>query len=167
MRDLFEKSAVDLEDDLQMARQHVLQQIDGPLLERLGHERVIGVSAGGIGDLPGAIPVEIVLVHQHAHQLGDGEGRVRVIELDGDLVRKLIEAGVVALIDADDVAHGTGDQKILLNQTQLPAGGDGIAGVEHLGNRLGLDLFLDGADVVAVVEDANVEFVGCAGREQA
>ena len=36
--------------------------------------------------LPGLVPVEFVLVDQQAHQLGDGQRRMGVVELDRDLV---------------------------------------------------------------------------------
>lgn len=37
-------------------------------------------------DGPGARPAEAVLVHEQPHELGDRERRVRVVELEGDLV---------------------------------------------------------------------------------
>ena len=63
----------------------LLQQADRPAFEGLGHQGVIGVADRSAGDLPGLVPLEVVLVDQQAHQLGDGERRMGVVELDGDL----------------------------------------------------------------------------------
>ena len=37
--------------------------------------RVVGVGEGAAADVLRLVPAQIVLVHQHAHQLGDGHGR--------------------------------------------------------------------------------------------
>ncbi len=79
-----EEPVVDLEDDHQVPRQHAPQHGHGPLLERLGHQRVVRVRDRPLRDVPGGVPVESLLVDQHSHQLRDGDGRVRVVELDGE-----------------------------------------------------------------------------------
>ena len=47
-----EEARVDLVDDLQMARQQRLEQVDGPALERLGQHRVVRVGARLHHDVP-------------------------------------------------------------------------------------------------------------------
>ena len=81
-----EEALIDLVDDLQMARQEALEQRDRPGLERLRHERVVGVGEGAHGDVPRRVPLQAMHVHEDAHQLGDGDGRVGVIQLERDLV---------------------------------------------------------------------------------
>src|SRR3712207_8323725 len=44
------------------------------------------VAEGGLGDGEGLVPLQVLLVHEDAHQLGHGDGRVGVVELDGRLV---------------------------------------------------------------------------------
>lgn len=45
-------SLVDLVDDEKMSRQQLLEQKDGPALQRLRENRVVGVGAGLTGDVP-------------------------------------------------------------------------------------------------------------------
>ena len=61
---------------------------DAPLLERLGQQRVIGVGKGARDEAPRLVPRHAVLVVEEPHQLDDGDRRMRVVELDGDLVRE-------------------------------------------------------------------------------
>ena len=82
---------------------------------------------------------------------------MRVVEMDGDLRRKCIEARVVAFVAAGDVAKAAGDEKILLDETQFLAGCDGIGRVKDFRNRLRSDLLLHRPQIVAVVEDLHVE----------
>ena len=63
-----------------------LEELDRPLLQGLGQQRVVGVGQGADGQVPRLVPAELGLVEQDAHQLGDGHRRVGVVELDGDLV---------------------------------------------------------------------------------
>ena len=122
-------------------------------LQRLGQQGVVGVGEGRAGDLPGLVPVHAVLVDQQAHQLGHGDRRVGVVELDGEL---LVEArpGRPASLDAgaDHVLQRAGDEEVLLLQPQLLARLGLVVGVEHLGDVLGDHLVLDRAVVVADVE---------------
>ena len=74
---------VDIEDDLEVARQEVLQKRDRPLLESLGQNRVVRVEEGLGDDRPGVVPADLLLVNVNAHELDDGKSRVRVVELDG------------------------------------------------------------------------------------
>ena len=94
--DLVEQAPVDLEDDLEMAREQQLEPRQWPLLQRLGQERVIRVGERPSGEIPGLVPAEVRLVEQNSHQLGDGQRRVRVVELDGDLAGKRVPVGIGA-----------------------------------------------------------------------
>ena len=70
-----QEAEVDLLDDLEVPRNHAGEQRARPHLERLGQQRVVGVGERRARDLEGALEGHPVLVHQHAHQLGDGERR--------------------------------------------------------------------------------------------
>ena len=48
-----EVGLVDLVDDLQVSGQQRLQQLDGPPLQSLGQDRVVGVGEGASGQIPG------------------------------------------------------------------------------------------------------------------
>ena len=157
-RDVLQEAPVDLVDDLQVPRHDTLEQGDGPLLERLRQQRVVRVRRGRLRDVPGGVPGEVSLVDQDAHQLGHGEGGMRVVELDGDLGRKGVEAaGVIPLVPGDDVAQRAGHEEVLLDQPQLLTRGHGVGRIEDLGDSLGSDLLFHGLHVVARVEDLHVE----------
>jgi len=90
--DFLQESAVDLEDDGEVARQDPRQQSHRPFLERLRQDGVVRVAEGGDSDLPGSIPVEMVAIHEQAHELRNGDGGVSVVELHG---HHLGEAGEI------------------------------------------------------------------------
>ena len=93
--DVIEQAAVDLVDDLEVARQQHLEPRERPLLQRLGQQRVVGVGERPLREVPGLVPAELRLVEQDPHQLGHGQGRVRVVELDRGLLGQRAPVGVV------------------------------------------------------------------------
>ena len=95
---------VDLENDLQVAREDLLHQRDGPLLERLGQQSMVGIRDGAPREIPRAIPRKILLVDEDPHQLGHRERRVRVVELDRDLVGEVVDLPLAMAEAAQDVA---------------------------------------------------------------
>ncbi len=161
------EAVVDLVDDHQVARQQALEQRHRPALQRLRHQRVVGVPERALAQVPGVVPVEPLVVEEDAHQLGDGDRRVRVVELDRDLVGERVERRVAALVAPHDVGDRAGDEEVLLLEAQRLALLALIVGVEHLGDVLGVDLLLDGAAVVALVEELQVEVARRARRPQA
>ena len=78
-----EEATIDLEDDLEMPRKQRAEEIDRPLLQRLGEQRVIRVGERRASHRPRFVPAERVFVHEQAHQLRDGDRGVRVVELHG------------------------------------------------------------------------------------
>src|SRR6202012_5589474 len=62
-----EKIAVDEVDDLEVARQQPLDEGDGPGLEGLRQQGVIGVGEYAGGDGPALVPAQAVLVYQQPH----------------------------------------------------------------------------------------------------
>ena len=86
--DLLEVAAVDLVDDLEVAREHLLEERHGPGLERLRQQGVVRVAEGLRAERPGFIPSQALDVDQQAHQFGDRDRRVRIVELDGGLGRQ-------------------------------------------------------------------------------
>src|SRR5262249_31740863 len=105
--DVVEEAAIDLVDDLQMPWDQHLEQRDGPLLERLWEPGVVRVGEGAYGEVPGLLPAALPLIEQDAHQFGDSERRVSVIELDGNVVRQ--GSPIITLAGAetvDDILQG-------------------------------------------------------------
>jgi hypothetical protein len=85
-----------------------------------------------------------VLVDQQAHQLGDGDRRVRVVELDRELLVEALSGRLLpAQVDAQHVLQRAGDEEVLLLEPQLLALDLLVVRVEHLGEVLGRDLLVD------------------------
>ena len=98
-------------------------QRERPLLQRLGQQRVVGVGQRPLREVPRLVPAELRLVEQDPHQLGDGQRRVRVVELDGDLVGQRAPVGVASAEAAHEVGQRAGDEEVLLHEAQpLPHG---------------------------------------------
>ena len=131
LRQLRQEVGVDVKNDLQVARQHPAQHLHRPGLQRLVHERVVGVRENALAQAPGIGPGQVVLVEQQAHQLGDGQHRVGVVEVDADLGAKLVKGAVLAQVAAQQVLHTGADKKVLLVQAQFAARGRGVVGIQH------------------------------------
>ena len=118
-----EEAAVDFEDDLEMPRQQRAEEIDRPFLQRLGQQRVIGVGEGRARHRPRFVPAERVLVHEQAHQLRDGDRRVRVVELHGPFFVEGRGRAAEQRVDAQHVLQRAAREKELLLEPQLLARG--------------------------------------------
>ena len=88
-RDSVEKAAVDLMDDLQVSRQHRLQQRHRPLLQRLRRQRVIRETDARLRDFPCFLPGDVFFIDEEPHQLGDRQRGMRVVQLNRDLVGEI------------------------------------------------------------------------------
>lgn len=116
---LLEEEHVNVVDDLQMARQQVLDQTDRPLLQRLRQDGVVGIAKCVRHDVPGLIPVETFEIDQNTLQLHHSERRMSVIELNGDLAGEL-GPGALGLLEAtDNVIERGSNPEVLLLQAEL------------------------------------------------
>ena len=156
--------AVHLADDLVAPGQQLLHHMHRPLLQRLGHDRVVGVGNGLLHDGAGLIPAQAFLVHQDAHQLGDGHARVRIVDMDDHLLRqlrKVIAEGALEFLD-DVLQAGAGKEVVLLQPEHL-ALIVLVLGIEHLADRLRQLDFLAGLNVAALAEAAQIQLLRAAG----
>ena len=158
--------AVDLVDDLQVPRQEPLEERDRPGLQRLGQQRVIGVAARVANDLPRDRPLHVVDVDQQAHQLDDGHRRMRVVELDRDRLREILQLPALREMLREHVLQRRADAEILLLEAQLLALRRRIVRVQHAREVLRLDLLGDGRVIVARVERFDLERRDAAPRPQ-
>ena len=165
--DFAQEAAVDFVDDLQVARQNALEEFNGPALQRLGHEGVVGVAEGAQDNAPCVVPLQMLLIQQQAHQLGSGEGGVGIVELDGHLVGEGMDFVAVGPEAAQDVVERAGDEEVLLLEAQVAPLLNVVVGVQHLGDVFGEGFGLVGLHVLAGVEEGEVEFLGGLGRPQA
>ncbi len=139
---VIEEATVDLVNDLEMAWQHHAEQRQRPFLERFGKQGVVRVAARPFRDAPRGIPVQLVLVHEQPHQLGDRDRRVRVVQLCGPAGVELVERLPAQQVQPDHVLEGARHEKVLLLEAELLAGLRLVVRVEHLRDRLGRDFLV-------------------------
>ena len=117
------RCGVDGVNDLQVARQHPLQQPHRPGLERLWHHRVVGVGERRGRDIPCLSPGNFVNVDEKAHQLGDGDRGMRVVELNCGIIRQRAHIAMLMEVPAQQVLQRGGRKEILLRRrSSCPAG---------------------------------------------
>ena len=167
LRRLADDAGIDGVDDLHLARQEPLEQMDRPVLQRLGQQRMIGVGEGVAGDLPGLGPFMAVHVDQEPHQLGDRDRRMGVVELDRELVGEVGQILVGVEMAPDDVLQRGGGEEVFLPQAQFLASLVRVGRIEDAGDRLGLVGFDQGADVIAGIEGVEQDRVERLGAPQA
>ena len=159
VKQLLAQAAVELLHDRVDARQGLTHHALRPLLQRLGHDGVVGVGDGIDGDALGNLPGQVLLVHQDAHQLRNDHGRVRIVDVEGDFLGQLIHVGAVHALEVlDGVLQRGADQEVLLHQAQLLAVVGVVLRIEHLGDLRGDGIaVLAGAVVIAGGELLQVE----------
>ena len=86
-----------------MPGQLVTEELDRPLLERLRKQRVVRVRERLPRERPRLLPPHVVLVDAEAHELGDGDGRMRVVELHDVLGVEALESARGLTMDPDHV----------------------------------------------------------------
>ena len=153
-------AVVDFPHDLIDAGQALAEEILRPALQGLGHDGMVGIGHGAGDQIPSRVPGIAALIQQDAHQLGNGQGGVGVVDVDGGVVRQVVQGAELLEVAAHDVLHRGGDQEILLRQPQGFALPVIIGGVEHLGDDLGHGLLLHGAHILTLVEQGHVHARG-------
>ena len=151
---------VDLVDDFEVARQQGLEHAHAPGLQRLGHQGVVGVGDRLARDRPGFVPAQAVLVQQQAHQLGRGQGRMGVVQMDGIELAESPQITELPQMASDQVLQRGADQEGLLLQAQDAAGLGAVVGVEHPVQRVGGDAVFGRAGMVTLAEGREVDRIG-------
>ena len=155
--DLRFEPAVDLLHDGVDPGKESLEQLNGPFLERFRHDGVVRICAGLSDDFPCFRPCQRVLVHEDAHQLGDHQRRVRVVELEDILLGELSDIVMGLHVLLDRALDRRGHEEILLLETQLLALYVVVAGVQHVADRSREVLLLDGFLIFAAVKRVQLE----------
>ena len=65
-------------------------------------------------DAPCLFPGEEIVVNEDTHKLGYAERGVRIVDVDSDLVGKVIKCSVHRHVVADNTLNRGGDKEILL-----------------------------------------------------
>ena len=95
---LVARPPVDLAHNAVYPRQLLAEQIDLPVLERLGHNRMVRVGKALARDVPGLVPAHFILVDEQPHQLRHTERRVRVVNMHSHFISKICERAVLLAV---------------------------------------------------------------------
>src|SRR5271163_1078665 len=132
---LVEEPAVDLIDDLEVAGQRLGEHLQRPGLQRLGQQGVVGIAERRDRDVPGLVPVQVALVDQQPHELGDRDRRMCVVELQGEPLGEFLDARVGEVVhDVQHVLQRAGHEEVLLEQAQPLACLRLVIGVQNFGD---------------------------------
>ena len=151
-------TTADLVDDLVHAGEELGERADGPLLQSLGQDGVVGVAHDLRHDVPGVVPLELLLVDEDAHELGAAHGGVRVVGVNGHKLRQQLPVLAVLLLKGVEQAVDAGRNKqVLLLQAQQTAVLAGVVGVEDGADGLGLGALGVGQSIVTAVEGLQIK----------
>ena len=119
---------------------------------------MVGVAHDLRHDVPGVIPLKLLLVDEDTHELGAAHGGVGIVGVDGHKLRQQLPVRAVLLLKGVEQAVDTGRNKqVLLLQAQQTAVLAGVVGVEDGADGLGLGALGVGQGVVAAVEGLQVK----------
>ena len=158
-------AAVQLLQDHVDAGKRLLHHIDGPALQRLGHDGMVGVGHAAVGDALRHLPGKTLLIDQQTDQLGNRQARMRVVDVEYALVRQQIKVVAKVLFEIlDRILQGGAGEEVVLLEAQHLALVVLIFGIEHLGDHLGHLHFLHGLEVFTLSEVRQVQIGAAAGR---
>ena len=104
-------TTADLVDDLVHAGEELGERADRPLLQSLGQDGVVGVAHNLRHDVPGVVPLELLLVDEDAHELGAAHGGVGIVGMDGNKLRQQLPVLAVLLLKGVEQAVDAGGDK--------------------------------------------------------
>merc|ERR1712127_1133390 len=144
---------IDVVDQLQMSWQQSSNELDGPLLESLRQDRMVGVGEGMVANVPCLLEAQLLLINQDSKQLNGSNSWMRIIQLDLVLLGEEGESIIVPLlVSPEHVVDGCGAEEVLLLETELLAGVGRVIGVQHTRNILCLLPLSNGAVIVTGIE---------------
>ena len=79
---------------------------------------MIGIGQRALRQIPGVVPAEAGVIDQNPHQFRHGQRGMRVVELNGDLVRQGLPIVIVPAEAHDDVGQRAGDEEVFLHEAQ-------------------------------------------------
>ena len=150
-------SLVYLNYDRVDSRNNALQEVAFPLFKSLGHNGVVGVSKGMCNNIPCALPVIAALVEKYSHKFGNSESRVSVVDVDSNLVGKVVKSAVNVEVSVYDIRNRSRRHEILLTKTERLALGVVVIRIKNLCYSLRHDVSAESLYIVALVEIVHAE----------
>ena len=140
-------------DQFHVTWKKVLDEGDGPLLQSLWQNGMVGVGIGVLDDAPCLVIWHLLFVQEDSQKLNDGDGRMCIVKLDLVFLSELGPViWMVLLISSDDVTDGGTAEEVLLLQTELLSCLSVVIWVQHTSDILCLLSLLDSTEVVSLVE---------------
>ena len=112
---LFTQAAVHFLKDLVDARKLIAHHLLRPALQRLGHDRMVGIGYHPFDNRLRILPGESLLVHENAHQFRDGQPRMRIVDVNDGFIRQAVQVlAKFALVSGNDILYRRGSKEIML-----------------------------------------------------
>ena len=163
----FQKIVINLENNLQMARQDFPQHLDRPGLQRLAHQGMVGVGEDLTGHPESVIPAEAVFVNQQTHQLRDRQHRMGVVEVDSNFICQVV-IGLIQLVMAKkNILHRRRNEEIFLTQAQLAPGVGRVVRIQYPGDVFGMVFIFYRREVISLIKFTEVNLAAGLGAPQA
>ena len=154
-----EEDLVDLKNDLQMPWQYLLEQPDTPFFKGFGEQGVVRVGEGTGDNIPGVFPRKTIDVMKEALEFNHGDGRMGIVELDGNLLGEIVPIHVAPAESSDDILQRAGDKEVLLNEAKFLAAFSLVVGIQDLGDHLAVVFIPDRLVVTAAIEGLEVKIL--------
>ena len=124
-------TVVNFGDDLENSWQARREKLGRPALQRLAHDRVVGIGHRFCHNVPRLVPRIAALVKKNSHKLGNGKHGVGVVGVNGGKIGQLVDGMLFKMIFNNVLNRGR-HKKILLAQAEGFSLGMIVGGVEHL-----------------------------------
>ena len=145
--------------------QEIAHHVLRPALQRLLKHGVVGIGEAAAGDVLSLVPAQALLIDQDAHELGDGQRRMRIVDVEDNLIRQHVPVGAVYLLEVvQSVLNRRGGQEILLLEAQLLAFLVVVLRIQNLRDGLDQRTILVRRSVIAAVELDHIDGRDGAGR---
>ena len=149
---MVEKQFVDVVNDLHVTGQYPFQEIDRPRFQGFGHQGVVGVRENARTQAPRQRPWNMMYIHQQAHQFGNRNGRVGIIEMNSHFIRQLLHTGMFLEIASQQILQRSADEEVFLAQAQFAAQCAGVVRVQHPRDIFGMIFTFDCGGIVALIK---------------
>ena len=164
---LLQEAAVDFVNQLEVSGQQASKQVEVPFLECLGKQGVVGVSHGTAGDIPSLVPFHVAIIDQQTHQFCDRDGGVGVVELNGPVLREVVNRKPTVIQAAQHVLEGAAHKEVLLFKAQAASLIGAIVGIQHFGKGFAAHFLFHSAVVIADVEGVEIKAFRGVGAPEA
>ena len=147
--------------------QHAAEQLLIPFFQRLGHNGVVGVGKGIVGNLYCVGKRDARLFDQQAQQLGNGHCGVGIVELYRVCVGKMGEIPAMGrAVSTHHVLQRRAGEEILLLEAQALACVGVVVGVQHTADIFGGVPLAHGGGIFLGVEQIEIECLERLGLPQ-